>query len=171
MPNPLLSEALREAYASASVEFEVVNTFEITAETVTGFSPIRVCDGNIERNFALEDLSVVTFSPYPFTLTMPSVDNYGIKELSIDIKNVDGSVITLLDTIRNLDQAILIKFRTYIAEYGSAGPQTPRPVSLEVTGLVATVFGVSIKASISDIVNCPFPNDIYSISLYPGLRG
>ena len=171
MPNPLLSEALREAYASASVEFEVVNTIELTAETVTGFSPIRICDGNIPRTFALEDTSLVTFQPYPFKLTLPSLDSYGVKEMSINLSNVDGSVVSLLDTVRKLDEAILVKFRTYIAEYGEDGPQNTRPVTLEIVGIVATLTGVSIKASVSDIVNRQFPNDSYSYSDYPGLRG
>ena len=168
--HPLLSDALLEAYATSTVEYEVVNTLEVSSEGA-GIDPMYLCSGHISRDFRLETSEVVTFLPVPFVFSFPSMDSYGAKELNIGIENVRGEVISMLDTVRKRNAVLLVKFRSFIVEKALEGPQNNRPIIFEVSGASATVKGVTIRATVPDIVNRSFPANAYSYADYPGLRG
>lgn len=168
--HPLLSDALREAYATSTVEYEVVNTLEVSSESA-GVSPMYLCSGNVQRDFRLETSEIVTFLPVPFVFSFPSMDSSGAKELNIGIENVKGETISLLDTVRKRNAVLLVKFRSFIVEKALEGPQNNRPIIFEVSGASATVKGVTIRATVPDIVNRSFPANAYSYADYPGLRG
>ena len=168
--HPLLSDALLEAYATSTVECEVVNTLEVSSESA-GISPMYLCSGNVQRDFRLETSEIVTFLPVPFVFSFPSMDSSGAKELNIGIENVKGETISLLDTVRKRNAVLLVKFRSFIVEKALEGPQNNRPIIFEVSGASATVKGVTIRATVPDIVNRSFPANAYSYADYPGLRG
>lgn len=168
--HPLLSDALLEAYATSTVECEVVNTLEVSSESA-GVSPMYLCSGNVQRDFRLETSEIVTFLPVPFVFSFPSMDSSGAKELNIGIENVKGETISLLDTVRKRNAVLLVKFRSFIVEKALEGPQNNRPIIFEVSGASATVKGVTIRATVPDIVNRSFPANAYSYADYPGLRG
>lgn len=168
--HPLLSDALLEAYATSTVECEVVNTLEVSSESA-GVSPMYLCSGNVQRDFRLETSEIVTFLPVPFVFSFPSMDSSGAKELNIGIENVKGETISLLDTVRKRNAVLLVKFRSFIVEKALEGPQNNRPIIFEVSGASATTKGVTIRATVPDIVNRSFPANAYSYADYPGLRG
>lgn len=63
--HPLLSDALLEAYATSTVEYEVVNTLEVSSEGA-GVSPMYLCSGNVQRDFRLETSELLSrFQPQP----------------------------------------------------------------------------------------------------------
>lgn len=162
--HPLLSEALREAYASCSDAYEVYSTIEITVGTLRyGF-----CSGNEMRTSKLENGESFNWMPAPFKIQMPTQASTGASALSLSIENVDGLVVRMVEYIKASVDPVYVKYRTYLVGYDY--PQNPRPLKLELIASSATLTGVVFQATIPDIVNRSFPNAYYSYAAFPGLR-
>lgn len=167
MAHPLLSEALKEAYASASTEVEVIDAIAISDEAGT---ELYICSGNIERPLQVTPGIYRTFKPYPFRMSKKlGVSDKGAASITVDVENVDGTVATFLRAMRVANRTIYVTLLTYLSD--SDLPQNTRPVVLELTSANLTLSGASITASVPDIVNKAFPNAYYSYTAYPGLRG
>lgn len=172
--HPLLSQALKEAYASCTVTKEAVDTLEVRSSTGSPAS-LYLCKGFVSRAFQLENLTEVTFQPAPFEAEMPAQDSTGARGLTVSIENVDGAVIQWMQAAKRANAVIQLKYRTYlVSTTGAALPRTPqnaRPIVLTVKSAVNTLKGVTFSATVADVVNRTFPNAFYSFSAYPGLRG
>lgn len=164
MPHPLLSEAIREAFATCS---QAINVFEVI-EVKSSVDRIFICTGFSQRTIQLETLEEVTALPAPFKFSLPTQSSSGAAELSLDIENVDGSVVAFINAAKITGQPVEIRYRNYIE--GTATPQNPRPLELTLVSAQATLNGVNFRASIADFVNRSFPNAFYSFALFPGLR-
>lgn len=167
MPHPLLSEALKEAYASASTEVEVIETLELTDEEGTD---IFICSGNIPLPLLLSPGIYRTFQPYPFKMSKEvGISDTGTATITVAVENVNGVVAEFLRTTRAANRTVYVKLRTYLSN--DEAPQNSRPIKLELTGADITLSGVTLTASTPDVVNKAFPNAYYSYTSYPGLRG
>lgn len=167
MPHPLLSEALKEAYASASTEVDVIETLQLTDETE---NDIFICSGNIPQPLMLSPGVYRTFQPYPFKVSKDvGISDTGTATITVSVENVNGLVSDFLRKTRAADRTVYVLMRTYID--GVDGPQNSRPIKLELTGADITLSGVTLTASTPDVVNKAFPNAYYSYTSYPGLRG
>ena len=173
MDHPLLSEALKEAYASAYTEVEVIEAIHLWDES--GTNELFVCSGNIPRSLDVSTDPGMEIprehQPYPFKLSrQPGISEGGAVSAVIAVENVNGAVATFLNTARaSSSSAITLALRTYLSN--SNKPQNPRPLVLELTGAEVSLSGVTLTASTPDIVNKVFPNAYYAYTTYPGLRG
>lgn len=173
MDHPLLSEALKEAYASAYTEVEVIDAIHLWDES--GTNELFVCSGNIPRSLDVSTDPGMEIprehQPYPFKLSrQPGISEGGAVSAVIAVENVNGAVATFLNTARaSSSSAITLALRTYLSN--SNKPQNPRPLVLELTGAEVSLSGVTLTASTPDIVNKVFPNAYYAYTTYPGLRG
>lgn len=173
MTHPLLSEALKEAYASAHTEVEVIDAIHLWDEY--GTNELFVCSGNIPRSLDVSTDPGMEIprehQPYPFKLSrQPGISEGGAVSAVIAVENVNGAVATFLSTARaSSSSAIMLALRTYLSN--SNKPQNPRPLVLELTAAEVSLTGVVLTASAPDIVNKVFPNAYYSYTAYPGLRG
>lgn len=174
MDHPLLSEALKEAYASAYTEVEVIDAIHLWDEY--GTNELFVCSGNIPRSLDVSTDPGMEIprehQPYPFKLSrQPGISEGGAVSAVIAVENVNGAVATFLNTARasSSSSAITLALRTYLSN--SNKPQNPRPLVLELTGAEVSLSGVTLTASTPDIVNKVFPNAYYAYTTYPGLRG
>ena len=172
MTHPLLSEALKEAYASAYTEVEVIDAIHLWDES--GINELFVCSGNIPRSLDVSTDPGIEITrehqPYPFKLSrQPGISEGGAVSAVIAVENVNGAVATFLNTARASSSAITLAIRTYLSN--SNKPQNPRPLVLELTGAEVSLSGVTLTASTPDIVNKVFPNAYYAYTTYPGLRG
>lgn len=165
MANPLLSEALKEAYLEYGPNADVVETLEISTSTASLF----YCTGFDSFTATTEDSVSRTFVPAPFKFTLPAQDTTGARTLNIAIENVDGSVIAFINSARASGSVITVKYRTFLASDTSA-PQNPRPLKLSLKSAKATLSGVQFEAAVVDMVNRSFPNAFYTYSRFPGLR-
>ena len=165
MSNPLLSEALKEAYLNYDQNCDVVETIEIFTST----QHLYYCTGFDNFTATTEDGVSHTFIPAPFKFVLPAQDTTGARSLNIAIENVDGSVIKFINAAKASGDVISVKYRTFLTSDTNT-PQNPRPLKLSLKSARATLSGVQFEAAVVDVVNRSFPNDFYSYSRFPGLR-
>lgn len=166
MAHPLLSEALKEAYASAFTEVEVIDAISLWEET----NELHICSGHRQLTLQPRPLTYRTFLPFPFKMSKDvGISDSGVASVSIAVENVDGTVAEFLRNVRASKNPVIVSLQTYLSD--SDLPQNSRPIVLELTGAEVTLNGVTFTASTPDVVNKAFPNAYYSYTSYPGLRG
>lgn len=164
MTNPLISDALKEAYASCSDEFEVYETVELSIGSLIAY----YCSGLTPRTSKDENGITVNWNPAPFKISLPQQSTTGISALSLTIENTDGIAMKIVNAIRKGSSVAYLKYRTYIE--GQDSPQNPRPMKFEIQSAACTLGSITFQAGIPDIVNKSYPNAFYSYTSFPGLR-
>lgn len=164
MTHPLLTDALKEAYVNYNANVDIVETLVVSTST----DKLAFCTGY--KDFIGNDASgnPITFKPAPFKFSLPAQDDSGAHSLNITIENVNGDVITFVETAKTANKEISITYRTYFAD--SVTPQTPRPVKMTLSSSQATLEGVTFQAAVADLVNRSFPSGLYTYSRFSGLR-
>lgn len=164
MSNPLLTDALQEAYASCTGSSEIFETILIDTDP-----QLCYCSGLEERITQLEDnTTTINWTPAPFTLSFPKQSSEGASAMTVKIGNINGMAIKTINLIKASIVPVHLYYRTYMIGYSA--PQNPRPIKLEIASAVASLDSVSFQANIPDLVNRRFPYGIYSYSIFPGLR-
>lgn len=174
MPDPALSEAIKEAYASAGSDSVILETLEFRHPSF--LAPIRVVNDHANLTAALEAGAplnggeAVEFLRFAFRFTRPEVTNLGSAEVDIEIDNADSSIIAYLDVAAQTDQLIEGSYRLYLSGDLSA-PQNDPPLSFVLNDVEATVFYVRGRASFGDFSNYRFPTQVYDQERFVGLIG
>jgi hypothetical protein len=173
MPDPALSAALAEAYASVPDGTVILDTLEVWHPAFT--QPLRiVADGRalearLEADAPRDAGALVGFVPLAFRLRPPEAtpDAPGVLEAEIDtagreiVAEIDAAVATL--------DPIEIVWRRFIAATALDGPEyvvrglTLRTVSAGVARMTAT-------AAWADLVNERFPRLTYTRERFPTLE-
>ena len=166
--HPLLSAALQEAYAACLTSAEAVDTLELG---YSGSQSIYLCKGFIDRTLLLEYGNEVIFRAMPFSFNLPTQDDSGARTFSVTVENVNGEVISFIENAQAANKPVTIKARTYLVGDTPTPPQNPRPIIVSVQFSAVNVKGVTLTASVADVVNRSFPNSFYSFAAFPGLRG
>ena len=118
MPDPTLSAALAEAYATASTDDVIFHTLELYHPAFT--APIRVVldfvslDARIEATAARNPGAIVTFVPYAFEVTPPEQSSSGLAQCVIEIDNISQEIIAQIDVAVILPEAITVLYRQYL---------------------------------------------------------
>lgn len=172
MPDPSLSEAIREAYASAPSDVVILHTLEFRHPSFT--TPIRVVNDHANLVATLEPDApadagmAVEFIRFAFRFTLPEVMTTGMPEIEIEIDNVDASIVGYMDAAAQSDQLIEVTYRPYLSTDTSA-PQMDPPLTLVLHDVTADVFAVRGRASFGDFGNYRFPVQTYDQERFPGL--
>lgn len=172
MPDPTLSQAIREAYATAPGAEVVYHTMELRHPSFT--QPLRVVrDWNpltarLEASAPIDPLTYVEFQPYAFDFTLPEVSSAGLPEIVITIDNVSSEIVAYLDAAANSADLIQITYRPFLASDLSAPAMDP-PLTLVMREASVDVFRITARASYIDLGNLSFPNQFYSSERFPGL--
>lgn len=173
MPDSTLSEAIKEAYASAPTDVVILNTIELRHPAFD--QPIRVVADYVPVTAMLEPTApsnageMVTFQAFAFDLTLPEILDRGVPELELVIDNVSREI------IRNIELAILqvdkleLTYRAFLSNDLTYGPHNDPPMHLTITSIEADATKVTARASIADFVNKKFPNNDYDERQFPGL--
>lgn len=173
-----LSEALKEAYASAPSDALILHTLEFRHPSFVdeGGSPTSIfvvrdnvdLDATIELDDDLYPGVTVRFIGYAFDFQLPEVSESAAPELTITIDNVNR----LID--ENLERAILspskieVIYRPYLASDLSA-PQMNPPLRMTIMSVETGDLTVTARAGFGDIANKIFPSLEYTPSEFPGL--
>lgn len=172
MPDPHLSEAMREAYASAPSDEVIHHTLEFRH---AAFSvPIRVVRDNVDLTATLEATAPedpgaeVTFVGYSFDLVRPELSANGVPQCTIEIDNVSRDIVANIELSLDSTDPIEVTYREYLGS-DLLGPQNDPPMTLQVTSIKADVFRVVATASFSDIGNQRFPGEEFTAERFPGL--
>lgn len=172
MPDPSLSEALKEAYASADSNEVIYHTLEIRHAAFT--QPIRVVRDNADLTARLEASApenpgeMVTFVGFGFDLTKPELSSSGVPQCTIEIDNVSRDILANIELAMTGVDPILVTYREYLAS-DLEGPENDPPMTLTITSISADVFRVRAVASYPDISNRRFPREDYTTERFPGL--
>jgi hypothetical protein len=137
------------------------------------FSPIDHAFRLVNRPAAMdlthEDDLVYTYSPAWFELTLPKLDGAGQQEAQLSVQNVDRMIVDELElAAADPSQRIEVTLRLFLEEDPEAGPQNV-PLTLSFSRVQATSAAVTGVAGRPDILNRPFPMEVYRIDRWPGL--
>lgn len=172
MTDTTLSQALKEAYASAPANVVIYHTLELRHPAFT--TPIRVVRdfvplvATLEATAPVDPGAAVTFAAFAFELTKPDVNPSGVPQITIEIDNVDRSIVANIEAALTTTDLVTVTYREYISTDLSA-PQNNPPLTLTIMSVSATVFKVTAVAGFPDMQNKRFPTTEYDSTVFPGL--
>ena len=134
MPDSTLSQAIKEAYASAPTSSIIYHTLEIYHPSFT--VPIRVVRDTVNLTATLESTAprdastAVLFVGYQFDITPPEISTSGVPQCTIEIDNVSREILAQIENAVNSGSQELITmcYRAFL--------QPP------AQGLVKNIFGM-----------------------------
>lgn len=178
MTDNTLSEALKEAYASAPSDVVLLHTLELRHPSFKddngNLTAIRVVRDNVNHICTLEDTApldagkAVEFIAMGFDLELPPVEAIPTPEITLSLDNVTTEIIAYLDRAVETQEMIEMTYRPYLSNDLSC-PQMNPPITLVITDITADVFKISAMARMMDIGNKSFPAENYTVKKYPGL--
>lgn len=171
-----LAKALAEAYAVAPVSVAVLDTIEVSAVgslslyLTNGFNTLYAnLFGSLVGSTYTPGVEV-GYIPTPFTVRLPASTADSLPSLNIEIDNIDHQLSDLVAKALEDGVAIIIKYRPYLST-DLTRPQLNPPMTFYAASAKITATSVVIQATFPDIVNKNFPNEQYSVTLFPGLKG
>jgi hypothetical protein len=165
MPDSQWEDAAREAFASAKKNIAYLEAIQITHPTGGDFYFVK---NKTALTLTLEDLSVVEHEPIPFKLDRPSQGENGAQELSFSVSNIDRRVSDFITAIKNSQEPALIKWRVYLSD-DLTTPMRTNPLVLTIESFSVGMFSVTGRARFMDVLNRPYPNEIYNRQRFPSL--
>jgi len=178
MPNPQLSQAIKEAYASAPSNVIILHTLELRhpafVDELSNPIAVRVVRDNqdltarLEATAPLNAGAMVLFTAMGFDLELPAIDTSPVPEISITLDNVSRELVKHLDAAVQTQDKIEITYRPYLST-DLEGPQLDPPFTLVLTEVTADAMRITGRARMLDIGNKAFPSDVYNALRFPGL--
>ena len=172
MPDSTLTQALKEAYASAPDNTVAYHTLEIYHPAFS--TPIRVVRDFVDLSARLESTAprdasaYVTFVGYAFDIVPPEVSTAGVPQCQITIDNVSRDIMANLEAAIATNVPITVIYRMFLSTDLTA-PQNNPPMALTIISIQADVFKITATATFGDLVNKRFPAQLYTIETFPGL--
>lgn len=172
MPDPNLSAAIREAYASCPSDEIIHHTLEIWHPNFT--QPIYVVRDFADLNATIEAVAArnasteVTFVAFAFEIVPPEVDKAGVPQCTIEIDNVSREILANIEAAMGSTAPIVAIYRAYLSS-DLAGPENDPPLELEIMSITADPFKVRAVAGFGSLANLKFPRQEYSAEVFPGL--
>jgi hypothetical protein len=167
-----LSQALKEAYASAPSNVVIHHTLELRHPAFT--SPIRVVrdyedlTATLEASAPANPGASVTFVRFAFDFTKPEISPNGVPQLTIEIDNVDRSIVANIEAAMTTADMVQATYREYLSSDLTA-PQNDPPIHMTIMSISVDVFKVHATAGFPDLINRRFPTTEYDAETFPGL--
>lgn len=168
-----ISAELKAIYTSAPVDRYYV-------ETMTLKHPIFIEGSNHRGEFfmtnqrdgftgTLEDGRQVEFQPVPFTAIPPNSEEQSDIQLQVGIDNASRQLMEYIERLgRTPNVPILVIYRIYLSDDITTVQNDP-PLKLDIISVRATQQLISFTAGNSNMRDKPFPSQLYTTELYPGL--
>lgn len=178
MTDTTLSEALKEAYASAPSDVTILHTLELRHPSFVDSSgkktAIRVVRDNVNHKCTLESTATldankaVEFIAMAFDLQLPPVETVPVPEITVTLDNVSTELIQYLDNAIETQDMIEMTYRPYLSD-DTSYPQMDPPITLVISDIQVDVLKITATARMMDIGNKSFPSENYTVKNYPGL--
>jgi hypothetical protein len=162
------SAAIKEAYALAPSNIVTIDTIELT--NPSGGNSLFLVQQRSNMSLGLETGETVEFEAVPFRFSLPAAGENGRQDLTLAIDNIDRRVSDFVNTAKSYSEPIRCIYRPYLSN-DLTRPQMDPPLSLKLTSITATVVEVQAKATFGDVLNMPFPSQLYTRARFPGLGG
>lgn len=161
------SEAIKEAFATARTDLAIVDTIEIYHPSIA--ERIYLVRDFNDQTFTLETGQDQLFTAGGFTVQLPSKTDKGIQNLNIAIDNTDRRASNFSkESLKYPNESIQVIYRPYLSNDFSQ-PQMNPPLVLFLSNIDIKVLTVSATASFADIINKPFPSNLYTPARFPAL--
>jgi len=168
-----ISAELKAVYATAPIDRYYI-------ETLTLKHPIfREGDNSLGEFFmtnqrdgftgTLEDSRVVEFQPVPFTAIPPNSEEQSDVQLQVGIDNASRQLMLYIEKLGETPNVpIVVTYRVYLSDDLNTVQNDP-PLILDIISVRATQQLVSFTAGNSNQRDKPFPSQLYTTELFPGL--
>jgi hypothetical protein len=172
MTDTTLSQALKEAYASAPANTVIYHTLELWHPVFT--VPIRVVrdyndlTAKLESTAPRDPSTNVTFIAFNFEFTKPEISDTGVPQITIVMDNVDRAIITNVEAALSTTEMVTVIYREFLSTDLSA-PQNNPPLQMTILSVVSDVFKVTATAGFPNLMNYRFPRIEYSPEVFVGL--
>jgi hypothetical protein len=185
-----LSEALKEAYASASANTPIIPTLSVYYDGLlnddndpdelylfNGFN-YDTLDANgvpkltamIESLNAINGGRLVEFTGIPFQIGNPNVTEEAQVSASVTIDNVQQEMIDLLIRAASLGKSIQVTYREYLPDGKLVGPENDPPLRLKLFNVKANSVNVTGSLTTLSIGNRRFPYELYDAARFKTLQ-
>lgn len=172
MPDSTLSQAIKEAYASAPSNVVIYHTLELFHPAFS--SPIRVVRDYYDLTATLEATAphnpgaTVTFVGFNFDFTRPEVSPDGVPQITITLDNVDRAIVANVEAALTTTDLVTVTYREYLSSDLTV-PQNSPPITMTIMSVTADMFKVTAIATFPNLMNKRFPLKEYSSEVFPGL--
>lgn len=173
MSDTTLSEAVKEAYASAPSDEVILFTIELNHPSFT--QPLRVVRDSkklvarLEPDAPQNGGEEVEFAPYAFDLKLPDIDEYGKPELTISIDNIGRELIWYIEQALKTRRKIDVIYRLYL-ESDLSCPQNNPPMMMQINTISANAKSINMVAGFADLSMKAFPKKNYTLEQFPSLQ-
>lgn len=177
MPDPSISEALAEAYASAPADEVILHTIELLhpafldAGQPVGVRVVRDTQNHtltLEAGAPLDAGQAVEFTGMAFEFSRPDVLPDGSPVVQLEVDNVSRELMRHLDAAAMSPDQVTLIYREYLAS-DPTGPQNDPPLQLTLLSVSADSLRVRGQAGFVQVANRRFPNVDYTPEAFPGL--
>lgn len=163
-----ISAALKRIYASAPTDQRYIETLSFHHSRFS--QDWYFTNDNREWTFRLETAVPVVFQPIGFTITMPTNDKRGNQDLTIGMSNIGRQMMNEIHAANQKpSEAIRCVLRIYL-DIQNSDPQNTPVLDMSITDIDANLEVISATARRADILNRPFPSQIYTLEMFPGLN-
>lgn len=172
MPDVTLSQAIKEAYASAPAGVIVYHTLELRHPAFT--VPIRVVrdyqdlTATLEASAPVDAGQQVLFIGMAFNFTKPEINADGVPQMTIEIDNVSREIVANIEAALGSTDLVEVTCREYLSTDLSR-PQNDPPLHMQVMRITADTFKVRAVCGFPDLINRRFPTLEYDAETFPGL--
>lgn len=164
--NQSLSDVMKEAYALAPSSKTIIHTLEIRQTGVQ--DTVYIAQSRREVVAYDENLIERTFEPIGFQFSLPPSTEDGIQTLNLAIDNVSRRLSDYIETALTQEVPVEVIYRPYDST-NLSGPQMNPPLVLYVKEINITLLQVNCTCTFMDLVNRPFPSELYTRDRFPTL--
>lgn len=167
-----LTDAIREAYASAPSDSVIHHTLEIWHPAFS--EPIRVVrdrqtlTARLEASAPRQAGQLVTFVGFAFDIVPPEVTHTAVPQCVIELDNVSREIVAHIEQAITSPESITVTYRAYLSDDLTA-PENDPPLTLTVLSISANVFRVRATCGFPNLANKRFPGLDYTAEVFPGL--
>lgn len=163
-----ITQQLKEIYASAPASMRYIETLAFSHSLFP--QTYYLTSDNQPWQFKLENNSLVSFTPMPFKIVLPTLDGKGQQDMALTLANIGLDLVDPLEAAIALpSEPIRCIYRVYVDQAGTL-PQNSPPLSLIITGIQVNRETVNATATRTDVLNRAFPFNYYKYDAFPGLR-
>lgn len=168
MPDTGASLDLARVWASAPAGVDLWPT--LTLEHPLWTAPYYLTSAPAPFTAQLETGASVTYTPFPFSVILPTVDGAGQQDLQVTLTNADPLIADAVQRAHaDPTQRITATYRLYLSSLGVTQPPQAPPLRLAFDVIQITEEAVTGVAGRSDVLNRRFPGVWYDIAHFPGL--
>ncbi len=164
--NNSLTQAIKEAYAVATINSVAIDTIELVHPKLP--ASIRLVNQRQGITLTLENGETHFFDAVGFKFMLPAAGENGRQDLQISIDNVDRRISDFLDLAKEFFEPVQVIYRPYLSS-DLTTPQMNPPLVLTLQDVTITQLMVQAKASFADVLNQKFPKEYYTRKRFPSL--